>query len=462
MTNRSWTTLFVLCLVLVALAAPELAFAADPEIDAEVRVREYVFLNNDFDSDVDDPNNHAVMRTSVGLSFDAGRYASAYVQFRDTRGLGEPATTTTSLEQVDLHQGYVHIANVYDSPLAFRIGRQEMAYGGERQIGALDWNDVGRSFDGIRMMYDIEDFGWFHAFAMKLNETGGISTIQSGAGITQSDDEAAFLGGYLHYDANEKTALEVYVLDLYRDSGDDTFGALVIEGNKSNLFTAGGRVTFSDADLGLKFYAEGAMQFGSALTIADPSDPTAELTPDHKGYAAVVGADYSLPTTANAWIGFEFNLASGDDGTDPSEIGTYQQLFPTAHGPLGYNDFVGWQNILAFRGRLGVDPNDKWKLWVDYHVFQVVEAADAWYLADGSAVLAGNADFDSALGNEVNVAADFRVDDHLSFLAKFGMWMPGDWQNQASAQAAGVADPVADPADLDSAFRIYVQTIARF
>lgn len=463
MMNRSWTTKLVFCLVIVALAAPQLAFAADPEIDAEVRVREYINLNNDFDSDVDDPNNFAVMRTSIGLSFDAGRFASAYIQLRDTRGLGEPATTTTSLEQVDLHQGYLHIANVYDSPLAFRIGRQEMAYGGERQIGALDWSDVGRTFDGIRMMYDIEDFGWFHAFAMKLNETGGISTIQSGAGITVSDAEAAFFGGYLHYDANEKAGIDVYVLDVYNDRGDDDLGSVVVEGNTGNLFTAGGRVTYADADMGLKFYGEGAMQFGSAPEIVDPADPASSVAPDYKGYAAVVGVDYTLPTTVNAWLGFEFNMASGDDGTDPLEIGTYQQLFPTGHGVLGYMDLVGWQNIMAFRGRAGVKPNDQWKLWADYHLFQTVEAADGWYDASGALLLSGRDDFDSALGSEFNLSANFTADENLSFLAVLGMWLPGDWQNQASALEADPAgDPIASPADLDSAFRIYVQTTASF
>lgn len=462
MMNRSRTSLFVLCLVIVALAAPQLAFAADPEIDAEVRVREYVDLNRDFDSDVDDPNNFAVMRTSIGLSFDAGRFASAYIQLRDTRGLGEPATTTTSLEQVDLHQGYLHIANIYDSPLALRIGRQEMAYGAERQIGALDWNDVGRAFDGIRLMYDIEDFGWFHAWAMKLNETGGISTIQSGAGITVSDDEAAFLGAYLHYDANEETAIEVYVLDVYSDQGDDTFGSVVVEGNTGNQITAGGRITFANPDLGVKFYGEGAMQLGSAPEILDPDDPNATVAPDYKGFAATAGVDYTLPTTVNAWLGVEFNMASGDDGTDPLEIGTYQQLFPTGHGVLGYMDFVGWQNIMAIRARAGVKPNDQWKLWADFHVFQTVEAADGWYDASGMLLLGGHEDFDSALGNELDLSASFMVDENLSFLGVLGMWMPGDWQNQAAALAGGEADPVANPADLDGAFRIYLQTTATF
>ena len=462
MMNRSRTTTVVLCLVVVALAAPQLAFAADPEIDAEVRVREYIFLNNDFDSDVDDPNNFAVMRSSVGLSFDAGDYASAYIQFRDTRGLGEPASTTTSLEQVDLHQGYLHIANVYDSPLSFRIGRQEMAYGGERQIGAFDWDDTGRAFDGIRMMYDIEDFGWLHAWAMKLNETGGVSTIQSGAGITQSDAERAFFGAYLRYDVVEETTFEVYVMDVYMDQGDDTFGALLIEDNTGNLFTGGARLTYHSEDLGLKFYGEGAYQFGSAPEIPDPADASLGLAPDYKGYAVVAGLDYTIPAELTSWVGLEFNMASGDDGEAADEIGTYQQLFPSEHSPLGYMDVVGWQNIMAIRARAGVKPNDQWKLWVDYHVFSVVEAADGWYGADGMMILPGNTDFDSALANEIDVAAKFMVDENLSFLGAFGMWLPGDWQEQATAAAAGVADPIANPAELDSAFRIYLQTTATF
>lgn len=454
MVNPDRTRALVVVLVLVGLIAPQAASAADPQFDAQVRVRENVLLNHDFDSDVDDPDNHARMRARVGMTFEAGEYTTAYVQIQDTRSLGEPATTTTSLEQTDLHQGYILVRNTFNSDLDFQVGRHEMAYGGQRQIGNRDWLDTGRSFDGARLMFDIENFGWFHVLAHKLNETGGPSTIQAGAGVTEDPvGEQALLGAYLHYDANEQATIEVYVLDVYQDAGDltnpdptadDTEDAL------GNLFTAGGRVTWAASDRDLELYGEGAMQFGSA-----PETVYGEDGVDYAGYAATAGFRYGLQTAVRSWLGFEFNFASGDDGSDATENGTYQQLFPSSHPVLGFMDFVGWQNVLAFQGTLGVEPGDGWKIWASYHDFSVNEAADSVYDADGIAWLSGNADFDTALGREIDVAARFSPEESLSFLAKFGLWLPGDYQEQA----VGGVDT---PADLDPAMSIFVQTTATF
>lgn len=441
----------VVLLVLMGMLLPSASWASDPEIDAQVRVRENVLLNHDFDSEVDDPNNFARMRTRVGLKFQAGEYTTAYVQIQDTRALGEPASTTTSLEQTDLHQGYILVRNAFNGDLDFQVGRHEMAYGAERQIGNRDWLENGRSFDGARLLFDIEDFGWFHVFAHKLNETGGPSTIQSGAGITTDPlGERALFGAYLHYDANETAAVEVYVIDVYADAGDLTNpdASDETENATGNLFTAGGRLTWQNEELEL--YGEGAMQFGSA-----PQTVYGESGVDYAGLAATAGLRYALPTSVASWLGFEFNFASGDDGEDATENGTYQQLFPSSHDVLGHMDFVGWQNVVAFQGTLGVEPREGWEVWGSYHLFQVAEAADSAYDADGVAWLGGNGEFDSGLGSEIDFAARFMPEETLSFLAKFGLWLPGDYQEQA----VGGLDT---PADLDPAMSIFVQTTATF
>ncbi len=444
----------LLALGLMAIVAAPAAADA-PEIDGQVRVRESVLLNHDFDSDAEDHDNYATMRTRVGLHFAAGEHAQAYVQFQDTRALGEPASTLTSLEQVDLHQGYVDVRADTGAALALRIGRQEMNYGTQRQVGAVGWSDVGRSFDGVRMLYTIEDFGWFHAWAMKLSETGGVSTINSGAGITASSAEQAFFGGYLHYDAGEGAVIETYLFDLYRDEGN--IGPDMVDAT-GNLFTAGLRATWRSADGDVSLYGEGAYQFGSAPDFE--SGGMVEQGPDYAAYAALAGIDYQLPSeSVNGWIGFEFNAASGDDGSDPNEIGTYTQLFPTAHAPLGYMDFVSWTNMLGFAGTVGLKPNSQWKLWATYHSFQVMEEADAWYKLGGRLAgtrLLGDASYDSGLGSEIDISAKYSVDDNLSFLGVFGMWLPGDWQEQATSGDAN------NPADLDPAFSVFVQTTATF
>ncbi len=477
-------------LAVVATLPPELP-AADPEFDAELRARQSAFVNGDFDRDADDTDNFATLRTRVGLRFAAGDHASAYVQFQDTRAFGEPADTRVSLEQVDLHQGYLDIDEVYDAPLSVRIGRQEMSYGRGRQIAANDWDDVGRSFDGVRMLYDIEDFGFFDVFAMKLAETGAVSTINSGSAVTATGTESALFGAYLQYEPSEELDVEVYVLDVYRDAGDlldPETRAVVDEDNTANLFTTGAR--FEYAEDRLTAYGEGAVQFGDAPnTLVDGT----VVGRDYAGYAAYAGADYVLSSAdgIESWLGVQVDFASGDDDRADDEFSGYVPLFPLRHVPLGAMDLVGWSNVLGVRGRAGVDGGNGWTLWLDYHWFRVVEVVDAWYTVDGPlyggrrvfadvrdagpVFYRGNESFDSTLGQEIDATVRYEVDASLSFSLELAYWMPGDWQEQSAAQAANdilrrLDDPAHDPdfdaaanaAELDDAFSLYLQTTARF
>lgn len=441
--------------VLVSLFTLD-AVAGSPEIDAQVRIRESVLMNQNFSSD-DDMSSFAVMRTRLGFGFEANERTSGYLQFQDTRAFGEPANTLTLLEQVDLHQGYVLVKNVFDQPAALRLGRQEMNYFRQRQVGAVGWSDIGRSFDGARVEVDFEDSGWLHAFAMKTNETGANTPGPGSNAAAGNTRETAFLGGYLHLDLAEGTQAEVYLFDFMIDDGD-----MPVEDNTGNLFTVGGTFQFDAKDAGLTLYGEGAMQFGST-----PDMVAADDAVDFAGWAAYAGATYEIPSeNLSPFIGVEVNMASGDDGSDDGETNDYQQLFPTAHAPLGYMDLVSWSNILEYNARLGIKPNAQWMAYADFHVFQVMEEAGNWYGLGGplfgGARLTGDAGFDSALGQELDLVVKYTVDSSLSFLAKFGLWMPGDWQNQATALAGGEADPVANPADLDSRSTLWLQTTANF
>lgn len=463
---------FGMILVVPVLILATLGLAvAEVDIEGSIRVRESVLLNHDFDSDRDDSNNFASMRSRIGLSTAVGEYASAFLQLQDSRVLGEPVSTTTSLEQVDMHQAYIHIHNAFNSALEFQIGRMEMGYGAHRQIGTLGWSDVGRSFDGVRAMWDIEDTGWVHFFAMKTKETGGIlAGVNDGAGITQNPNgptsETAFLGAYAHVDINETAGVEAYLLANTMDMGDlETTGGDTDDAT-GQLITAGGRAmwkTDEDADTSIKIVAEGAVQLGTAPG-AIVNDEIVD-GPDYSALAFTAEATVGLPTETPVYLGLGFDFASGDDGSDPTEVGTYQQLFPTGHGVLGIIDFVGWQNVSAISAMAKIKPTDQWKVWGEYHMFQVVEAADGWYNAGGNLVMTGAEEFDNALGSEIDLGVTFSPEESLSFTLNLAMWMPGDWQKQAMALAGGATDAVdavANPAELDAATSAWFYTVLTF
>ena len=90
------------------------------------------------------------MRTRLSVDALLAAHARAFVQVQDVRFWGEAGNTTGSLDNIDLHQAFIELGSD-SSLLAARIGRQEASYGEERLIGALDWVQGGRAFDGARI-----------------------------------------------------------------------------------------------------------------------------------------------------------------------------------------------------------------------------------------------------------------------------------------------------------------------
>jgi len=94
------------------------------------------------------PNTFTVFRTRLGLAFSPLKNISGFVQIQDSRTFGEEATTTTNTKNLDLHQAYFKIENIFDLPIDVKLGRMEVSYGSERFIGVVNWNNVGRAFGG--------------------------------------------------------------------------------------------------------------------------------------------------------------------------------------------------------------------------------------------------------------------------------------------------------------------------
>jgi hypothetical protein len=52
-------------------------------------------------------------------------------------------------DTMDLRQAYVELGDTEKSPLGFRLGRQEPAFGEQRLVGSAPWLNTARSFDGV-------------------------------------------------------------------------------------------------------------------------------------------------------------------------------------------------------------------------------------------------------------------------------------------------------------------------
>lgn len=93
------------------------------------------------------------LRTSLGIEKTFFDNYKLFAQIRDSRVFGESPTTLSNFKNLDLHQGYLSINNIFDKPLSLKLGRFEMSYGTQRFFGAVDWHYVARSFDGFKLSY---------------------------------------------------------------------------------------------------------------------------------------------------------------------------------------------------------------------------------------------------------------------------------------------------------------------
>lgn len=94
------------------------------------------------------------MRTRVGVEKSFMDKMNLFVQMQDSRLFGSEANTLANSANVDVHQAYVKLKDIFDLPVTIQAGRFEMAFGTERFFGAVGWHYVGRSFDGVRFSFD--------------------------------------------------------------------------------------------------------------------------------------------------------------------------------------------------------------------------------------------------------------------------------------------------------------------
>ncbi len=116
-------------------------------------------------------NNDTYLRSRLNFDFNQFENAKVILQFQDTKMFGEGLNTSSndSNDNISLHQGYVYIDNLFEYPIALKLGRYEVDYGSGRWFSGYDWDKVGRIFDGATITYHKPTFS-FDLFNFKLSD----------------------------------------------------------------------------------------------------------------------------------------------------------------------------------------------------------------------------------------------------------------------------------------------------
>lgn len=255
-------------------------------------------------------------RLGVSVSLDNG--VAGLIQLQDVRVWGEEKNTlfNVAAEGLDIHQAYADIPLGVEG-LKLRIGRQEMAFDGQRLIGHVGWTPQARSFDAALVSFKRSDF--MLSADVFYAQTSDLDTI-----IPRTDNEedvdkdiSFFTGAIAH-------------LDLFKtDTADNRLAIYALVDRSENADRT--RVTLGVHDSGkvgmFLYRVEGYLQTGDLA--------------GNTILAGMVGAyaGVLLKDVAGLKILGWFDYLSGSANPDKVGLHAFDTLFATNHKFYGFADF---------------------------------------------------------------------------------------------------------------------------
>lgn len=404
-------------------------------------------------------------RFGIGTGpIDLGRDIKVALQFTpQAAGVFGSLSSTIADASLGLHEGYLRAGGKY---VRVDAGRFELNYGDALVLGNLDWNEVGRSFDGFRSRVSTSPTSaWLDIFATVIKE----GRQQPVPLVKAIDGDQYLLGAYAALGPAIKPGLDLDFYLLSQIWGDSqksgtTTGTYRREG--AAQFTIGARAKQKIKAFDYRF--EGGIQAGKrsgdlAAIAAMPTPMTMTVVKSTKvlayqadlelGLALVrakapaPGAAAPAPGTPPAPDRFRVSLeglyASGNDAKSTDKNEGWDELYPTAHKWLGLTDafVLGGQkrtNVASGVLHLTAIPVTNFTLQADGHLFARVEdtagAAPAPAMPPMMALQKKG-----FAGSEVDIGAVYQIAKGLKARALYGVFMPSsDFYPTAAATVAGV------------------------
>jgi hypothetical protein len=273
----------------------------------------------------------SILRTRFAARVEPTAGISLVLQLQDSRVLGTETNSrvASTVDQFDLHQGYLQLAGAWrTSDLALRAGRQEISFGNERLVGAANWTNTGRTFDGVRALATAKGPGgadrWSAtAFAAIMEENGRRFGGVTAGSPTLPDHFVA--GAYLTRGAPQKPGVDVTLL---YDGGAQyrTFA-------NADRATLDARVR-APIPGGLRLELEGAAQTGSQAFV-----DTASRQSGQSVRAWLLGARL-VRAVSRATVTLGADALSGDNAPKDGRYTAFSTMFATNHPFYGLMDVI--------------------------------------------------------------------------------------------------------------------------
>ncbi|MDP9170801.1 MAG: alginate export family protein [Acidobacteriota bacterium] len=352
------------------------------QFGAEERLRYEGYHNSGFKLNNNDSYLLNRLRIQMNLQFTS--WFKVVSQVQDARpALQKPPYGPPNENRWDLKLAYAEFGDPEKQWISLRVGRQMINYN-NTIIANSEWRNQGRSFDAVvaNLHYQRYRLGIFAASAVNPL-ISGISHHQEGNNIygiygtidkifPNSDLEPFVLWRVAPGRRDEK-AYGVRLKGLLAPDLDYTYEAIVERGNVGTR--------------GLRAWAQ------------------------------TVGAGYRF---TQAWA--RPRAFAQYDYASP----TFDTMYPTAHDRFGVSDQFGWQNIVAGRAGLTVEPRRRWTVTAQYLDFWLASATDPLFNTSGGSIVrdtAGRAG--KHIGEEFDVYTWLELNRHVNFGVGVAHLMPG-------------------------------------
>lgn len=388
----------------------------------------------------DNDDNYLLNQLKLNLDLRPNKYIQGHVTFIDAREFGSHQIDIDSLDttyrnsyqnETDIYEAWVKL-KLGESPVWFQAGRMELTYGDKRLFGNSGWNNNGRSFDTLRLMYEEDDF--------KLDLLAANVVRVDSNSWDHADHHDNVLAAYGTVKNLPQGLQDVYL--IYRDNDEKAL----------EEYTMGTRIKGDEGNIDWNF--EGAYQWGTSRdSVAPYAGKNVDL--DQNAWAAHAEVGYTEKDhPLKPRLALEYNFATGDEDPYDGQNNTFDQLYPTNHAPYGQMDFFAWKNMHDAALKLNWEQTKKLSLSTEWHAFWLdEESTDAWYNSSQRVFRNANGeDVSSFTGHELNLRAVYKVTKNVEFDFGYGHFFAGQYAADTAVAGAG-----ADDADY-----VYLQTTCKF
>jgi len=308
------------------------------------RLRFEAYRNGSFKPSNDDA--YFLNRFRYQIDLRPATWLKVVSQVQDARPISENSPVGPPNENTwDLKLAYAEAGDPERQWISFRIGRQLINYN-HTIISNSEWRNQGRSYDAAvtNLHYKRFRVGIFAALPVIIRDSG-LSRHQSG------DDLFGIYGRVDRLLPN--STLELFMLRRLQPNvtvenpGESTKGT-----QHENAY-----------GLRLKGKFTGQLDYSIEAMLERGFDGANPI----RAWATNFGAAHAFNTVR--WrprLFGQYDFASGDDWPHDGVHNTFDTMYPTAHDRFGITDQFGWQNIVAIRGGMTIEPHRRWTISTQY------------------------------------------------------------------------------------------------